>query len=240
LDGKFVKEIGSLGSESGELNYPNLISVNSENICVYDERNNRIQLFTKNGNFIKEYPLDNWFEFLVQITDVALNNSGDIFLSVMVSKEKEADKSGIYVINNDDKLVKIKDMSVGKFGKNNNDNIIFTSTYEYNSDKKWISGYAEMLLIDGAEVTREAGIAIDTYSALSVASYGEEIYVHNDCTMSLDVFSSEFVYKETVFSEEVKPENDFRYSDFSIDNAGNFFFTDILGGKIYKLSELND
>jgi DNA-binding beta-propeller fold protein YncE len=238
FDGKIVTEFGKTGSNFGEFDYPNFVSVNETHICVHDKGNNRLQIFDKNSDntadFVREYSLDEQFEFPFEITDIAFDNSGEIFLSVMVSKEKDADRSGIYVINNDDKLVKIKDMSVGKFGKNNDNNIIFTSTYEY-SDKKWISGYAEMLLINGEEVTRKVGFANDTYSALSVASYGDEIYVYNDCTMSLDVFSPEFVYKETVFSEEVKPENDFRYADFCTDNAGNFFFTDILGGKIYEL-----
>ncbi|MDR0983455.1 MAG: hypothetical protein LBL93_00390 [Ruminococcus sp.] len=232
FDGKIVKEIK-------DLNIPKFIAADSENLCIYEKGTNRLKFFTKDGNFVKEYSLDNKFDFLIEVTDIEYDESGNILLSIMVSNEKKADKSGIYSVNKDDELKQIKAMSVGKFGKNNDGGVIFASTYEY-KDKKWISGYAEMLLIGGEKVTLETGIANDTYSAVSVATYNNEIYVYNDSTMSLDVFSPEFVYKETVFSEEVKPENNFRYADFCTDKDGNFLFTDMFGNKIYKLKKTND
>ena len=50
----FISCFGSFGDREGEFNYPWGIDLDqSENIYVADWRNNRIQIFDKNGNFLE-------------------------------------------------------------------------------------------------------------------------------------------------------------------------------------------
>lgn len=51
----FVKEWGTAGSAEGQFKRPADISVSNEIVYVVDGNNNRIQLFTKDGTFIKKF-----------------------------------------------------------------------------------------------------------------------------------------------------------------------------------------
>jgi sugar lactone lactonase YvrE len=56
-DGKFLSEFGSVGSGPGQFDLVHGIAVDKEGrIYTADRTNNRIQVFTPNGEFIEEWP----------------------------------------------------------------------------------------------------------------------------------------------------------------------------------------
>ena len=55
-EGKYILQWGKKGNESGELNIPHAIGVDSYgNVYVADRENNRIQKFDPNGNFLTQW-----------------------------------------------------------------------------------------------------------------------------------------------------------------------------------------
>jgi DNA-binding beta-propeller fold protein YncE len=56
LDGNFIQEIGSRGSDPGELNFPiNLALDRGGNLFVTDTGNFRVQIFSPEGEFVREF-----------------------------------------------------------------------------------------------------------------------------------------------------------------------------------------
>lgn len=55
-DGHYLMEWGTKGNHPGQFNLPHAIDIDeNENIYVADRENNRIQMFTPNGDFIREW-----------------------------------------------------------------------------------------------------------------------------------------------------------------------------------------
>ncbi len=59
--GKYIMEWGKLGTKLGEFDIPHAIDLDKQgNVYVADRENERIQVFTPNGVFIKEWRKDDW------------------------------------------------------------------------------------------------------------------------------------------------------------------------------------
>ena len=54
LTGKLLKEVGELGQKPGQFRAPNALTVDKDgNLCVVDTGNQRVQIFNKDGKFIR-------------------------------------------------------------------------------------------------------------------------------------------------------------------------------------------
>ena len=57
-DGKLIKSWGTIGTDPGEFNVPhNLALIDDEEVIVCDRENYRVQVFTLNGEFLREWPV---------------------------------------------------------------------------------------------------------------------------------------------------------------------------------------
>ena len=55
--GKFLRSIGKTGTGPGEFRTPHMIKFDSQGrLVVADRHNHRIQIMTKDGRFVAEYP----------------------------------------------------------------------------------------------------------------------------------------------------------------------------------------
>ena len=92
VDGQFCFEFGSKGKGEGQFNFPKDAAFGPDgNIYVTDLNNERIQVFSEDGVFVKEYPTDGKPEFL------CVSHHGDVIVRV--------DRGIVLVYNNDGNLV---------------------------------------------------------------------------------------------------------------------------------------
>lgn len=54
-DGTFLRRIGGTGTEPGQLMFPSPIAVDRDRVIIGDQGNHRIQMFTRNGTFIRTF-----------------------------------------------------------------------------------------------------------------------------------------------------------------------------------------
>jgi tetratricopeptide (TPR) repeat protein len=77
LDGSYIRFFGEKGKEEGKLINPKGIVVDHDgNLCIADNKNNRLSIFSKKGIFQKCYKND----ILQSPSDLALNNRGELFV----------------------------------------------------------------------------------------------------------------------------------------------------------------
>lgn len=234
LDGKNTRSIGSLGNGPCEFIKPQIVSVNSDKLCVYDFGNERIQLLTKDGEYLSEYSLNNFGE-LSELVDMEIDNEDNIYFSVITYNDS-LNKSGIYTIRNGE-LTHIKPYSVSNMCfDDKNKNLYYISKYEPETKLSWTTGYCEFGKISNNVLDFQKGIS-DFYSSLDILYYDNSIYVYNYSLQSIDKFDTSGNYQATLFSEPT--ENEFSYSGFCTDYQGNFYLADRKNNTIYKLSIAN-
>ena len=88
---QFIFAFGSLGIAPGQFYCPSDIAINqvSGDIAVADSKNGRVQLFSSDGNYVKQIGANK----LIGPTSVAFNSSGDL-LVIASNKIFSFDKSG--------------------------------------------------------------------------------------------------------------------------------------------------
>lgn len=229
LQGNMLCEIGGLGTSEGEFVEPCCIAVSSSGICVYDRGSKRIQTFSFNGDFISEFYLSDKFSAAASVVDIAISEEGIVYFSLL-SFAKHLSEAGLYTLYNGE-LTKIRDLAVGYLTANG-ETIYYMSKYELKNETEWTSGYAEIFKIQSNEISRLSAFS-DFYSANGLDFMNEKIYTYNFCGPSLDVFSIDGMYIETLFSEPVR--NDFVYRGFCCDDEGNFYLSDSNSNLIYRL-----
>lgn len=233
LNGKNTKSIGSLGNGSCEFVKPQIVSVNYDKLCVYDFGNKRIQLLTKDGEYLSEYSLDDLGE-LSKLVDMKIDNEDNIYFSIITYNDS-LDKSGIYTIQNGD-LTHIKPYSVCNICfDEENKYLYYISKYEPETKLSWTTGYCEFGKISNNILDFQKGIS-DFYSSLDILCYDNSIYVYNNSLQNIDKFDTSGNYQATLFSEPT--ENGFLYSGFCTDYQGNFYLSDRNNNTIFKLSSV--
>lgn len=234
LNGKNARSIGSLGSGHCEFVKPQIVSVNSDKLCVYDSGNKRIQLLTKEGEYLSEYSLDD-LGALSNLVDMKIDSNDNIYFSVIAYNDS-LDRSGIYTIQNDD-FTHIKPYAVSNMCfDNENKCLYYISKYELETKLSWTTGYCEFGKISNNVLEFQKGIS-DLYSSLDMFYYDNSIYVYNYTLQNIDKFDTSGNYQATIFSESAK--NEFGYSGFCSDNKGNFYLSDKKNNTIFKLSSIN-
>ena len=77
--GELLQIIGSDGTAEGELSYPNDLTVGPDgNLYVSDTGNNRIQVFARNGDFIKVLPIEDGLVYNPR--GLAFNTHGQLYV----------------------------------------------------------------------------------------------------------------------------------------------------------------
>ncbi|RLC53214.1 MAG: hypothetical protein DRI23_00885 [Candidatus Cloacimonadota bacterium] len=89
LDGSYIRFFGEKGKEEGKLNNPKGIVVDHDgNLCIADNKNNRLSIFSKKGIFQKCYKNDT----LLSPSDLTINSNGELFVLSNSSNVYRIDK----------------------------------------------------------------------------------------------------------------------------------------------------
>ncbi len=213
----------------GEFSEPTLVDASELLVCVYDKGEDIIRAMTHDGKVSFEFSLADEFDFVYALEDIEVCGDGSLFFS-MTAFDKNIDRSGIYRIS-DGRLSRISAYTVGAFASAG-DTVYFVSKYELKEDNSWMTGYAELLEINGGEYERVSAFS-DGFSATGLEYVGDKLFVYDDCSQSVVILDANAGYIETVFSESVV--NDFVYKGFCGDKYGNFYISDGKGNTIYRL-----
>ncbi len=216
----------------GTLVEPVCISASDTEMCVYDRGSDRIKALTLDGELIRDFSLDENFDFFNEVVDVELCENTAVYFSLLypTSHNERLGDSGVYLIK-DGKLLQISACTVGTLC-NVGEDMFYMSKYELQDDNTWISGYAELLKITGETYERISAFS-EGFSAVGLEYSDGKLYAYDSCSQSIQTFFPNGEYIETVFSEPVV--NDFLYSGFCGDNDGNFYLCDTNGNTVYKL-----
>ena len=91
--GEFIRKLGDKGQGPGELLMPNYIDIDNEgNIYIYEDRNKRISIFSKDGMFLKSFRVQgnrNTRFFITKERELVLNLPKRNYYFTIFSKEGE-------------------------------------------------------------------------------------------------------------------------------------------------------
>lgn len=224
--------IGTIGSGGGEFISPQCVDINREMICVYDSGNYRIQLLKKDGTFISAIDLLDFFSKNMRITDIAIDDGGTVYFSVMLWHD-EAKKAGLYSCN-ENKIKLIEPLAATAIcAEPNSGKLCTVSRCEYINEKTWKTGYAEFNIYEDCNNTVKRAFS-DLFSAVDIAHLGDYYYVFDDCSQSLYEFNTEGNCNRWVFEEDLP--NGYSYAGFCADDESRFYLTETNEGKIYILT----
>lgn len=224
LDGSSAK---SIGTQCGFAE-PACIAASSTRLCVYDRKDSTIRVMTLEGEPMWEFCLDDKFDFLSEVNSVAITAEGAVYFSLLAYEH--TDGSGIYRLK-DGQLLKTGEYTVGALCSRDDD-IYYMSKYELQDDDTWVTGYAELAKITDEKYERVSAFS-NGFSAAGLELSDGRLYAYDSCSQSVNVFSLDGEYMETVFSEPVV--NDFSYNGFCGDGRGDFYLCDTNGNTVYRL-----
>lgn len=231
LNGEMPQPIGKLGNDVGEFVSPKIVAVNENKMCVYDYGNNRIQLLTKDGEYLMEYSLES-FHSSSYLIDLEIDNNDKIYFS-MIAFQDYIEESGVYCIEKDNYIC-IKPYTVGNLCVDDENMVYYFSKFEPESNSSWSTGYCEFAKISDNTFCLQKAIS-EFYSSIDTVYEDGYVYVYNSCLQCIDCFDTLGNYQVTVFREPV--ENDFEYNGFCTDFKGNFYLSDKNNNGVYKLKK---
>ena len=236
FENKLVRTIGMLGSGQAEFISPNCIAVNDDCVCVYDSGNYRIQVLTKEGLFVSEISLSESIPRNSKVTDIEIDTSGTIYLSVMLWGD-DLKKSGLYryAAGNFELIEPITVTKICDCAEENA--ICCVSQYELENKNAWTTGYAEISTYkDGNCINKNAFSSL--FSAVDIVEIDGAYYVFDDCSRKLYIFNKNGICEECVFEDEVPSK--LIYSGFAGTNKNTLYLTEITEGKVYMLCPVKE
>lgn len=227
--GELLKVVGKSGNGQGEFIKPRGITADKDgNVYIVDSGNNRIEIFDLEGNYKDELSVNEFstpYKNSEYIRDVEIDNSKNLYVSTYAYY---GERQCIYVYNSK-KLVKaIRCSASGLLSRCGND-IFFIA------DMELIKSGKERKLRPGktyiCKVTPEKLENIyklnDSSSPKSVCLYEKNYYILYKPMPSIDMFRSDFKYKETVFLIKWNSYDDYKgFTDMTVDEDGNFYCID--------------
>jgi len=79
IDGTFIKTWGKKGNKNGEFETPHGIAIKDEIVYIADTNNNRVQMLTLDGNFLKT--VGNVYDFYLPYS-IAIHKTKNILIVV--------------------------------------------------------------------------------------------------------------------------------------------------------------
>jgi hypothetical protein len=192
--GEILGAIGKLGSAPGEFNYPTGICCYKDYYYIIDSGNNRVQVFTKELEFYREFDIpvistDKEYGF----THIAVCEQG-IYLTTNALVEKEL--AGIYYITNEGNIYHLFEGALGALTVNNND-VFFIQTAKVQSDTNSYSikyGNSKIFSIDEYHVEKE--IALKKKLPITNGILGKNnIFVVRPTGYYVDFYDAKGVYQ---------------------------------------------
>jgi len=238
-EGKVIGSIGDTGNGVMEFLCPTAITSYQNNIYILDALNYRIQILDEGLNYVSSIPLEELSpdpdKEIFWYSDIVVKNENEIYLTTNCTAEAY---TNIYLIK-DQKEQSIWRTEFNGYGAVFDDKVYFALSYELVKNGK-ISGQSYFLNLD-----KEGKVAkIDVpykFSPADLIATNDYLYIVNTMFMSLDRFSLEGEYIDTLYKFTQKLEDVFYHPNYlSIDKNGDFYLTDYENLKILKVSKIKN
>lgn len=235
VNGKMKKEIGKMGNGAGEFVNPTGITVDNEGyVYVLDSGNSRIQVFDKSFKFIKQIAINVFDGKSVNLMDLVVDSSKNIYFSVETYDRK---LGSIYIISSDDN--KVKKIGEGLLGHLaiENDIVYFVSGGEYYNSGKYEgvrSGKNELLHIIDKEIKKVYELPYK-YVPKGIVIDNDNMYLVSGAFITVDRFDLQANYIGTVYKGDFKEQQGITY--IVKDSKNDLYVLDTFKNVIYKLSK---
>lgn len=209
-NGTFLKEIGKTGNGECEFISPVLIVTDPEgNFYIAEEGNARVQMFNKNFEYVKEYPIKQVDKFDCDLLDMEVDADKNIYLSFRTLKSK---KARILIIeeNGTNKLIG-NDLN-GIMGRDlQNDQIYYAQTYDYDKNSIY-TGQSFLAKITDKKISKIEKLNSGHYGPSDLVVRDDIIYIFSCATHQVETFNLDGEYLETLYKGDVyDPKLDFYY-----------------------------
>ncbi len=231
--GEFEAVFGNIGKKEGEFSKPTAIANYEETIYIADENDGRIQAFDLEGNFQKEFYIENLNNRYISVLDIE-SDKDFLYLSVAGAEKKAL---YIYILDKDTgKVEKIEKSCMGALGKDEKQQIYFAQAYVYFEEKGSIGyegGESYVARISENKMAKIFQLP-DKYAPADILVNNNQIFIFSGALTQVDVFELDGTYVQTLFYETSSAEN--RGLGFmTMDAQGNIYLSDSENHSIYKL-----
>lgn len=233
ITGVLEAAFGNIGKKEGEFSKPTAIANYEETIYIADENDGRIQAFDLEGNFQKEFYIEDLDNRYLSVLDIE-SDTEFLYISVAGGEEK-----GLYIYILDKEtgnVEKIEKSCMGVLGKDEQQQIYFAQAYTY-FEEKGGSGYEDgesyVAHISENKMTKIFQLP-DKYAPTDILVNNNQIFVFSGALTQIDVFELDGTYVQTLFYETSSAGN--RGLGFmTMDAQGNIYLSDSENHSIYKL-----
>lgn len=229
-NGELLKTIGTTGNGTGEFLEPIVMAIdNNGSLYVGENGNRRIQEIDEEGNFIQSFELEDLKKDKSSILmDMETDADNTIFLTVRSYSEKLS------------QLYQIKEGKVSKTGKKISGVLGSDTTKElilYLQSNRWEDGniYSATGYIGRIQngVIEKMAKLPSLYYASDVVIYDGFMYAYSKAYATLDKFTLDGEYIETIFSQEANQRIELNY--LAVDSKGNFYMSGEENKMIYQI-----
>ena len=230
LNGAFIREIGSVGNGELEFLHPTSINFNGEYYIILDSGNNRVQLLNENFIYVDEIQLPNNFTKYNHYIDIA-SDENNIYATTNNINVKN---SKLYMVDIDKKIVHTYGSDINGYLSLYNGNIYYYNSLELIHDKKSDTGrngnnYMYNFVDGQTNLIRELPYK---YCPQDFLYTEDKIYIISDYYSSVDTYSIECDYIETLYKFEEYAQ--IRYLAYDEQND-IIYFTSPENSAVYRL-----
>lgn len=238
-NGTVIREVGVIGNGELEFLNPTGIAEYNDKIYVLDSLNYRIQILDSNLNYLSSIPLyelspDPDKEYF-WYCDIIVRNENEIYVTTSYLTK---DYAKIYLIKDQKEQIIWRDNFDG-YGTVHNNQLYFDLTLEL-CDNGGRCGQSYFLFVDEKDEVKQTNVPF-IFAPRDMIATEEGLYVINSMYMSLDLFTPEGEYVETLY-KFTKKLDDIHYKPnyIHLDGEGNFYITDNSNKTIIKVSKQNN
>lgn len=212
---------------------PVAISHYDKEIYVANENDGKIQVMDEQGNFLRNYYVEDLNQIYLSVLDVEADED-NIYLSVVADNEESL---SVYQIGKKDGQVsRIGESCMGVLCKDDENRIYYAQTYEFIEGDGYTgfeSGESSLYRISDGTMQEIAKLP-ESYTPSDMVVYGGKLYIYSDHLTQVDVWDLQGDYVKTVFEESADRSNR-GLGYMAADEEGNIYLSDEENDIIYKL-----
>ncbi len=231
LKGEILQIIGEVGEKEGELINPTTLAIaNNGEIIVGDSGNGRIQIFNKDGSFVKKVTIEKFSNSLFNtFKSIVVDNNDNIYVS---TDTPDKNYLGVYIISPEDEIVRC---SKGLWGNlySNGESIYLITEGEYDqSEKSFYSEKSHIFRIFPNGAIEPIFAFPKDYTPKSITRNDNAILIYSHGYSTIDRFDFEWNYVDTILSKGFSETTGWK--DIIIDQEENIYILNQLENSIIK------